>query len=221
MTELLYDKDIECLYCQSTFTTKKIRLSKVLVDKKDSDFCVHYTSDENPYYYEVWVCPHCGFAFNASFQELKPAQKEIVKKEYIQRIGSLNLCGPRTWEEALQAVKLALLCASLSGQSNSIIASLCLRIAWLNRFQGNRAEEEKFLGKAIQSLEEAYNNDNLAQSSLGEQKILYLLGELNGRLGNFAETRRWFNILLSQRNIEPAINNLAREQWAEYKSKLA
>lgn len=221
MSDLLYDKEMKCLYCEKKFITKKIRNSKIGVSKKDTDLCIHYTNEENPYFYEVWVCPHCGFAFNANFTELKPAQKEIVRKEYIERIGKIDLCGPRNSEEGVRAYKLTLLCASVAGQDSTTIAGLCLRIAWLYRFQNIKEEEDKYLLKAIDSFQEVYEKDDLTHNPLGEHKILYLLGELNGRLGNLSETRRWFNLLLSQRNIEPAINNLAREQWAEYKTSLA
>lgn len=220
MSDLLYDKEINCLYCEGRFKTKKIRHSKLGVSKQDSDFCTYYTNEESPYYYEIWVCPHCGYAFNASSAKLKPAQKECVKKEYIARSGSIDLCGVRTWEEALLSYKLGLICASIAGDNNTNIAGICLRIAWLYRFSGSREEENKFLAKAVKVLEEIYEEEDLQRNPLGEQKIIYLLGELNGRLGNFNETRRWFNLLLTQRDIEPAIANLAREQWTEYKANL-
>ena len=220
MSDILYDKEMECRYCGRKFKTKKTRISKISVSKKDSDFCIHYTNKENPYYYEVWVCPHCSFAFNANFSELKPAHKELINKEYIKRAGKIDLCGPRTMDEAIRAYKLTLLCASVSGQNSTTIAGLCLRIAWLYRFQAVKEEEVKYLVKAVHNFQEVYEHDDLTQNPLGEHKILYLLGELNGRLGNYSETRRWFNLLLSQRNIEPAINHLVRDQWAEYKTSL-
>lgn len=221
MSDLLFDKDTKCLCCEGDFTVQRIRNSKIAISKKDTDFCNYYTNEENPYYYEVWICPHCGFAYNANFKPLNPAQKETVYNEYCKRVTPLKLGSQRSLEDALQAFKLALVCASISGQDNTIIAGLFLRIAWLYRFQGNNEEETKFLAKAVEGFQDVYQNGDPKRNPLGEHKLIYLLGELNGRLGNYQEARRWFNMLLSQREIEPAIKNLARDQWMQYKSMMA
>jgi len=220
-TGLFYDKEIQCLLCDEKFTIKKIRQSKLAISKRDTDFCNYFTNEENPYFYEIWVCPHCGFSFNANFKTMKPAQKEVVYKEYTKRIGKIKLEEKRTLEDALQAYKLALLCGSIGEQDKTTIAGIILRIAWLYRFQGNPEEEQKYLAKAAKTFQEIFENEDLSNNPLGENKIIYLLGELNGRLGNLLEARRWFNILLSKRNVEPSLKNLARDQWVYYKTALA
>lgn len=221
MSDLLFDKEMKCLLCDEKFIAQRIRNSKVAIDKKDTDFCNHYTNEENPYFYEIWVCPHCGFAFNANFKPLKPAQKEVVYQEYSKRAGNINVKKERSLEDALQAFKLALICATLSGQVNAIISGLLLRIAWLYRFQGNSEQEKKFLAKAAEGFEKVFEKADPQENPLGEYKTIYLLGELNGRLGKYEEARRWFNVLLSKQDIEPAIKNLARDQWMQYRSLMA
>ncbi|MFY9174656.1 MAG: DUF2225 domain-containing protein [Peptococcia bacterium] len=220
MSNLLYDKEIKCLLCDEKFIVQMIRNSKLAVSKRDTDFCNYYTNEENPYFYEIWVCPHCGFAFTASFKPLKPAQKEVVYHEYSKRATNTKLKKERDIEDAIYAFKLALICAGLSGQENVIIASLLLRLAWLYRFQDNKEEEEKYLAKAAEAFQVVYEKGDPLKNPLGEHKTVYLLGELNGRLGKFEEARRWFNLILSKRNIEPAIKNLARDQWMYYKSMM-
>ena len=59
--EELYDKEITCPVCEKKYKTKKVKSAAVKVDKKDSDFCMHFKG-ENPLYYSAYVCPHCGYS---------------------------------------------------------------------------------------------------------------------------------------------------------------
>lgn len=220
MTDVLYDKEITCHYCNQTFAAKKIKNSKLIVDRKESDFCVYYQG-ESPYFYEVWVCPHCGYAFSANFSPLKGEQKQILNEEYIKRIIPQYLNKKRTLEEAIRAFKLALLCASIGKQSNTVSAGLCMRLAWLYRYKGQQDEELKYLAKARDLYTEIYEVENLDNHPLGKYKVIYLIGELNGRLGNYLESRKWFNLLFSEKNAEPALIKLARDQWATYKKHIS
>lgn len=218
---LLYDKEVVCLNCEKKFKTKRVRASKIVVKKKDSDFCMHYEGEINPYYYEINVCPHCSFAFSASFKPLKPAVRENLRKNYLERAGQVDLCGKREDADALRSFKLALLCGTLADENIFNLGGICLRIAWLNRYLGQKEEEDKYLDKALECYREVYEKADITSLPLSEHKLLYLLGELSGRLGRFTETRTWFNILFSKRGIEPALNTLAREQWDEYKTAMA
>lgn len=216
MTDVLYDKEIACHYCNDTFIIKKIKNSKLIVDRKDSDFCIFYQG-ESPYFYEIWVCPHCGYAFSANFSPLNGEQKQMLKEEYIKRIAPQHLNKKRDLEDAIKVFKLSLLCASIGNQSNTVSSGLCMRLAWLYRYKGKKEEELKYLSKAKDLYLMIYEKEDLENHPLGKYKVIYLLGELNGRLGNYTEARRWFNILLSDKHVEPALVRLGRDQWAEYK----
>lgn len=220
MVDALYDKEVECPYCGRKFKTKKVRTSKVAVNKRDADFCIHYDSADAPIFYEINVCPACAYAFSANTAPLTSAGKVVLAQEYIAKVGSLQLCGSRTLDDALKSYKLALLCASIINEAKVNTAGICMRIAWLYRFQGNEAEEKKFLGRAEDCYQAVYTTENPDPAILSKQKLLYLLGELNGRLDRLNEARTWFNLLFSERNIDPALKNLARQQWDIYKEDL-
>lgn len=217
----LYDKEVTCLYCEDKFTTKKIKHSKLILKKKDSDFCTHYEGEVHPFYYEVWVCPHCGFAYLESFSELTGEQKERINKEYLSKVQRVKLCEERSIDEAILSFKLALLCASILRESTSTLASILMKLAWLYRFKEEKQEERKYLQKALECYLHIFEKEDLRQVSLGKHKIIYLIGEINGRLENYIETKKWFSLLFSERNIEPALIKIAREQWSEYKVLLS
>ena len=103
-------KDVKCLYCSKDFKTTKVMQNKLKVLKRDSDFCIHYEFS-SPLFYDIHVCPHCGYAFYASYKKLMEPYRSIVKEGYIQKIKQVDLCGERTIEDALRAYKLSLLTA--------------------------------------------------------------------------------------------------------------
>lgn len=218
-TEVLYDKKVTCLYCEESFTTKKVRPSKVVIIKKDPDFCIHYQG-ENPYYYEIFVCPKCGFAFTANYSPLNEEKRGKLKGEYIERTGILQLCGPRNWEDALKSVKLALVTSFILKEPWTTLAGLSMRVAWLYREKGNSEEEKKYLAKAHHSYGQAYELEDLESMTMGKYRLYYILGELSGRLANYEDTRRWFNLLLSDKNVEQALKNTARSRWEIYKESI-
>ena len=197
----------------------KVRPSKVIITKKDSDFCTYYEGD-NPLFYEIDVCPTCGFAFTDNFKPLRPQHMERVYKEYAQHVNghaTALFSGRRSANEALKCFKLALVCATLTDQPTMTIANMCMRIAWLNRYRQDQEEENKYLAKAVELYVEAYVSADLTTSSMNKNKLLYIIAEVYGRLEDYEQAKKWFNILLTQKSIEPAIKNLARKQWDYYK----
>jgi hypothetical protein len=52
-------------------------------------------------------------------------------------------------------------------------------------------------------------------SAGNDARLLYLIGELNRRTGNFSDAVKWFSRLINdQRIMDAAMIRAAREQWA-------
>ncbi len=220
MNHILYQKQVICHYCNLPFKTTKVKQSKLVVKSKDADFCTHYDGDINPYFYDVNVCPHCGYAFLNNTPELRNSEKEILRKKYIECLHKVDLCGPRNMEDAIKSYKLALICATLLEGRYLTIASLCLRLAWLYRFEHNTQEEERFLGNALNAYLNVYEFEDLNHLAMGKATLLYLLAELNGRLKRYEETRKWFSKLFEEKNADPKVVKMARERWYDYKEQI-
>lgn len=214
---LLYDREITCLYCGKKFKTKKVLNSKLVVKKRDPDFCMHYEG-VNPYYYDISVCPHCSYAFSDSFSPIRKEYIDILEKEYRQKIGNIDLCGERNQQDALRSYKLALLCGNFVNEPRLVLAGVFLRIAWLYRFQGDTEEEKKYITKALEQYNFVYEHEDPNKAGLGEHRLWYLLGELSGATGNMEEARRWFNMVITEKAVEPSLKKMARERWEDYKN---
>jgi uncharacterized protein (DUF2225 family) len=217
-TESLYDKKYLCLFCGKEFTNKKLRLSKIRQIRRDSDFCTYYEG-ENPYFYEVAVCPHCGYAFTAGFGKVKKNCQEIITGEYINKIAYKDYTRPRTLDDAIKVYKLALLCGNLNQETKSVLAGICLHIAWFYRYNQEKEAEKKYLRNACKLYREAYQEED-GIGGKSPNFIVYMVGELEGRLGNYKEACHWLGRLVTARNLEPYLRNMLLERWQIYREGL-
>ncbi|UOF92650.1 DUF2225 domain-containing protein [Fodinisporobacter ferrooxydans] len=217
MSDALYEKRVQCLYCHTSFGSMRVRISKIKASKRDTDFCTYFIG-ENPMFYEFYNCPHCGLAFTDSFSPIKGQARERIKYEYIDKIEVTNCCGSRTLKEAIRGYKLTLLCANILNEKTLTIANLCMRIAWLQRYAGNHEEERRFLQNAVNFYEQIYQTQSLATLPMEEGKLLYLIGEIHGRLDHYDKTRSWFSYVLTAKHIDSKWKSLVRDRWFDIKS---
>lgn len=212
----LYDKKIVCLCCEKEFTSKQVRSSTTRVIKQDRDYCTYY-SGENPLFYDAFVCPHCGFAFTQSFSKLTPRKKEIIEKEYFEKLPFVpDLCQKREIHHALQAYKWTAYTSYLVKEDPIITGNLFLRIAWLYRYQEKTEQEKRYLEIALRFYEKAYAKGN-SEDIMNEHKLLFLLGDLYTRLDDYHKASKVFSMLLADQSVPPNIRQRAAESWNYYK----
>lgn len=214
--DAMFSKTILCDQCNTQFSTVKIRSSKVRVLRSDSDFCSYYKG-HNPNYYDVRVCPNCGCA---STEKFSVTFTEISRDIFMEKIGRnwkiKDFGGERTWEDAMQAYKLALVCAQIRGERDLITAQLCHRIAWLYREREQETDELRFLQFALKSYLQAYVNEK-ADVQVG--KLMFLIGELYARTGNPGEAIKWFGKIVNDKSITDfSLIQRTRDRWTDLRT---
>lgn len=214
MTELvpLYEIKVSCCNCDHEFHTSRVRPSLKRAVRQDSDFCSYY-KEENPDYYVVRVCPRCGFASTEhSADKLAEWQRKAFREQLGHRWTQREFRGKRNWETALESYKLALLCAQCINDKERIIASFLHHIAWLYRYRGETEQELRFLRHSLEAYIKVYEHDGVSGN---DARLMYLIGELHRRVGDFNEAVKWFSRLVNdQRIMDAAMIRAAREQWA-------
>lgn len=201
-SDCLYDKDIKCPICNHKFKTKKVKSKCIKVKSRDTDFRAEYEFD-NPTFYGVDVCPNCGHArFESDFSDVNVAAKEAIKKNISSKWKKRDFCGERSINDAAEVHKLALINYNLTDYKLSTVAKVCLRLSWFYKGLENDMED-RFANFAIQNYEQAYSKENLDDDPKEELTILYLLGELNRRAGNYKKAMDWFALGLRS----PVIND--------------
>lgn len=215
--EPIYDKSLTCLYCQHNFTTKKVRSRFARPLKTDADFCQYYESDDhNPIVYFVNVCPECGFSFTDNTTSyFPPGAREVVQAQIASKWSKQSYSNKRTKAQAIQTYKLALYTATLIKEKPIVQAGICLRLGWLHRMINDREEEARFNRLALAQYLESYAEGDFEKLHMSEMSLLYLIGEINRRLGNYYEAVRFFSRVTNHpmKETDPKYMKLAREQW--------
>ena len=180
MNNALYTKKVNCPICGKDFSSMKAKVNSCKIERKDEDFCMHYV-DVNPMYYEFFVCPFCGYAASEnSFKDITDTETKLLKAAFSGRTVGRSFCDERSLQDAIASCKLAIHTAELRKAKASILAGLCLKLAWMYRFAGDK-QEELFLKYALDNYLEAFDKEGLPIGNLSEVSVLYLLGELSRR----------------------------------------
>lgn len=217
MADLYYKKKTECLFCKNEFETTKVKLNQAKFIKRDSDYCPYY-EEENPLFYDAYVCPKCGFAFTEAFSSLRSSGYQQVMVNYINKFESVpDLTQIRKIDDALKAYKLALYSAQLANESNLIMGNLCLRIAWLNRYLNQQNEEQRFLNLALNLYIEIYETEDLGKLSMDKYTLMYLIGDIYNRLGDESNFIKWFSYIIEDKAAPVKILKQTKDRWSEYR----
>lgn len=215
--EPLYDKEITCLLCEEKYITKRIRSRFIRMEKIDTDFYTEYKDpDCNPYFYEVHVCQHCGFAASDHFStSFPPGAKEKIFQQICTQWVPRDFGKKRIIEEAIETYKLGIVSGTLKQEKHIVLAGLCIRLAWLYRMKGEEDQEKRFLRMTIKQYEGAFEHADYEGTQMSEMRLLYLLGELNRRVENEEEAVRFLSRVINHKNRynETKTVEMARESW--------
>jgi len=206
----LFDKQVTCPVCNSQFKAKTVKSKSPRVNSKDSDFFIRY-SVANPYFYDVLICNSCGYAaMRSDFEKLKLHKKELVFSNVTPKWKPREYPDILDEKLAIERYKLALLNAVLIDLPNSTKGMISLKIAWINRILDNSTQETLFLRQALEGFNNAYINEIFPIYGLQRDSLMYLLGELNRKLGNTQDALLWFSKTIVSTNSSHKVKEMAR-----------
>jgi len=206
----LFDKQIICPVCNSQFKSKTVKSKSPRVVSKDSDFFIRY-SVANPYFYDVLICNSCGYAaMRSDFDKLKVHKKDLVFSNVTPKWKPREYPDVLDEKLAIERYKLALLNAVLLNLPNSTKGMISLKIAWMNRLLDNSDQETLFLKQALEGFNNAYINEIFPIYGLQRDSLMYLLGELNRKVGNYEDALLWFSRTIVSINSSSRVKDMAR-----------
>jgi uncharacterized protein (DUF2225 family) len=218
---LLYDVSLACPVCGNNFRGRAVKSSAYRRQKSDSDFFIRY-SLINPYFYEVYLCNSCGYAaMKQDFEKIRQFQIELVQKRITPKWQGRNYPEVYDVNIAIERYKLSLLNSVIIEAKASRKASNCLRLAWMYRLQEDDNNENLFLKQAIEGFNDAYMNEDFPISGMDKYTVMYLIGELNRRVGNFDEANLWFSKLITSPSVPQKIKDISRDQRDLIKEELS
>lgn len=212
-----YEKKVECLCCKKTFPTTKIRSKLIKIDSTDTDFYPIYSESSVPaFYYNVFVCEHCGFSFTEDFsQYFAPGVKEQISQQISTRWVQRSYHHERSPFQALETYKLAFVCGTIKKEKFVTLAGLALRIAWMYRKLQNTNQEQRFLKIARDQYTESYSTEDYASTQMSSTRVIYMIAELSRRTGDLEMATRYYSKIIESQHIggEAKLIDMAKEQW--------
>lgn len=215
---VFFEQKKQCPVCGNKFTVTRVRSSACFVLERETDFHVKYR-DIDPLLYSIWVCPNCQYANNDKdfMQDFKPHEMERMKKGLpLLKTEEPDFSGERTPPIAMRTIELAIRTAMVRQAPAIVMAGFYLRGAWLLRDLGKTEEEIKFTEQAKKLYQHSFEKEwGRFAAKMSDSRIMYLIGELNRRLGDNEEAIKWFSRIITNKDIksEPEINRLVRDQW--------
>jgi len=215
----LYNSTLTCPVCDKSIEVTKVRSRFVKLSRQDEDFCPYYET-WNPVLYEAWVCNHCGYAAHSSvFAEVNRNDCKQVLEKIKPKWTSRDFTGERNIDKALEAFKIVLYNLQVREAPLSEFGKICLRIAWMYRYKGEWANEQKYLKHSYDYYKKAFSQEHLSNKKLDEYTLMYILGELARRLELYDEAMQWFGKLISasanpkeRSRIQPRLIEMAKDQ---------
>ncbi len=207
-----YESNVECKFCKKHFTTYKVRPNRFKIVEEQTDFMPIYEG-LNPLFYEVAVCPHCGYAYHKSMTRTYGPFMLLIDELYIKELQKpMNICQERTIDDAIVSYKLAYLVSRASMEEPLLMANFALKIAWLYRLKNKHESEIRYLFAARD-----FYSKSFASNQEGEERIQFLHAELSLRIGDMAEAKKGFSRLISDRSVSNKYRKFARNRWENYK----
>lgn len=206
----IFFKKINCPVCENVFKTPAVKAKSSRIVSKDSDLFIRYTV-ENLYFYEVWLCPSCGYsALKTDFEKIKTYQKKLVKERISPRWVNREYNLPFTENIAIERYKLALVNSIMIENNSSTKAIICLRIAWIYRLLKDETNEINYIKQSLSAFNEAYLKENLPLYGLDRFSVMFLIGELNRRIGEDTIALRWFSEVIISIGANQKIKEMSR-----------
>ena len=214
-----YSVDAQCPVCGGHFKAIKLFESKLKQLNYDTEMRTRF-EDIEPIHYKVWVCPDCLYAnFINRFSELAASQGSTLKASIEKRKNILTSLheSDQDIDTAINNYRLVIECLTQIKGAPNAIASAWLNLAWLFDNQGDVDSATSARKNSLEAYEQFYYEER-SLAPLMELQALYIIGELNKRLGNLKKAHEYFLKVLHYKGHRVAIlADFARDSLQELK----
>ena len=211
-----------CPVCGKYTRVIKTR-SRLVVEKTDEDFCIHY-KEFNPYFYKIWFCEHCGFAADEKYflAHMPDRNRKTIMQFLSKRNLSMEFTEIRGIPEAVASFRLAIFFAEMINAPFSRRASLTLGLAWIYRFSGEEEKERDLMEKAAELYDKSIMTERYPVGNMTDSTAIYLVGAIHYRLGNREKAGHYLSRIIGNQDIriqEPKTYDRAKYLWENIRAE--
>lgn len=218
--EYLYAKTIHCPVCQGKFEAYHLRAGRLRMLTMDRDLRTRYDGFE-PLWFQVWVCPHCRYAnLRSDFEAVDARARQALEAQRAERMRQslrVNPAGgsPQTLGQAVDGVRLALMCAQAARLPAERVGRLWMYLAWMQADLKDLEASRQARLRALEVLQEAYEHSHKAGEG---QRLAYLVGVLHYEAGHLREAYEYLQRAIDRRGGLHWINDRAGELIGELRA---
>ena len=216
MGEFTFVVEKTCPICGESTRIVKTK-SKLMMEKMDEDFCMHY-KNFNPYFYKIWFCEHCGYAADEkTFLGTMPTMHKRKIEEFLsKRQLGMQFVEERTVPDAVASFKLAIFYAELTDQQLAKRAGLYLELAWIYRDAGESDKEYEMLQRAAELYDKSLMTERYPINGMSDTMAMYLIGAIYYRMSDYEKATQYISRIIGDQNIR--INDIklyrrAQDLW--------
>ena len=217
--EYLFDKNVECPVCDSTFRTRVVKTGRVRRLESDFDLRPRHP-DVDTIKYDVVSCPYCGYtALNRFFTDLTRGQKMLIREGVCSKFHPAEngdeekKITPYSYDKAIDRYKLAFYNALVKKGRASEKAYTCLKISWLYRgklegmdekdasLEQERREcleqQEAFYNQAYEGFLKAVSTEMFPMCGMDQTTVDYLLAVMSKHFKRYDTASKCISRILS------------------------
>lgn len=221
MAEYTFVAEKICPICEKSTRVVKTK-SRLVAEKRDEDFCVHYKGF-NPYYYRIWFCEHCGYAADEkTFLGYMPEKSKERLREFLSKRNlAMEFTEVRGVPEAVASYQLAIHYLELVNAPASKLAGRYLEWAWIYRSSGEKEKEMEKLKKAADLYNYSIMTERYPIGDMSDTMALYLVGAIYYRMGDLEKCTQYLSRIIgdqSVRSTDPKLYDRTRYLWQDVRA---
>ena len=205
----IYSKDYKCPVCGMDFENWALKVSTLKMGESGIDLRPVYMPLD-PLYYDVILCPYCGYgAMGSYFQEFPEDRVKEIKDNVSPNFVYVDYPMLYTVDMVVERYLVALLNTLIKGAASSERAYLCLKLAWLNRDKRDLGQESLFHRYALAGFKAAYEDEEFPICGMDKPTLSYIIADLSRRTGEFDEALYFINQVISARDSNQRLHDKA------------
>lgn len=209
--DILYLKEFECPVCDHKFKNSVVKVRTAKHIKSDTDLRMYFDPID-PMYYDIILCPYCGYASRAAtFSHITQRQADKIIANITPKYKPREYSVLLSLDDAIERYKMALLNCFIKDGKDGEKAYLCLKLAWLYRVIPDKEREIAYLENAKTGFEKAYVSENFPICGIDETTMVYMLADISRRIGQNDVSMRYLSRIMGDKNVPQRIKDKAIE----------
>lgn len=217
--QYVFQGKVDCPVCEKSFEATRIRTTQIKQKSEEADFRIHYR-DFEPYWYKIWVCPHCYYAnFDHEFHKPHYLKKKVIlgKTKSFKEKYPMEFAKKRSLKDVIAMHYLCQEIHEIAPKDRLAFAKVWLYLSWI--FEDHKDTEmfDFAVNQTVESYVDMYNNDSRGLANGQEIRLCMLIAELYKKQKKYKEALFYLSKAVQMRTEPRMMREQASDRLMELK----